>query len=137
MEISKLAMILVGGALIGCSTTGKNIENLESINFHKFAYSICIGSAFKSNDVKEDANRSANGYMEHGNISLNSYEELRLRIENWLAKQYQSKSGKSLQIMKCNDFLYSGEIQEIYKKYDPCISKDRWLDEEDFIKQCK
>lgn len=137
METTKLVLILVGGVLIGCSTSGKNSANLESINFHKFAYTICIGSAFNSSEVKEDANRSANGHMEHGNISLNSYEELRLHVDNWLAKQYQSKGGKSLQIMKCNDFLYSGEIQAIYNKYDPCSSKDGWLDTEDFIRQCK
>jgi hypothetical protein len=136
MEIRKLALILVAGSLTGCSTSTSKEENLETINFHKYAYSICIGSAFNSNEVKEDANRSANGHMEHGNISLDSYEELRMRIDSWLAKHYESKSGKSLQIMKCNDFFYSGEIQEIYDKYDPCVSKDGWLDEADFKRQC-
>lgn len=137
MEFSKLALVLVVGTLIGCSTNGKNTENLEVINFHKFAYTICIGTAFESSEVKEDANRSAGGHIEHGNISLDSYDELRLRVDKWLAKKYRSKSGKSLQIMKCNDFLYSGEILEIYNKYDPCISKEGWLDKEDFIRQCK
>ncbi len=137
MEIKKLSLIFSALLLSACSIKSTKTSNLESINFHKYAYAICIGSAFKNNEIKEDANRSANGHMEHSNISLEAYQELRNHIDIWLAKKYHSKSEKSLQIMKCNDYFYSGEIQNIYNKYDPCKSKEGWLDITDYNKQCK
>lgn len=136
MEIKRLSLVLLSIYLSGCSAPVKNNQNLESRAFSDFAYTICIGSAFESKEVKEDANRSANGYMEHSNISLDAYQELRNQIDIWLSKNYDSKSGKSLQIMKCNDFYNSGEIQKIYNKYNPCISSDGWLDMSDYNKQC-
>ncbi len=136
MEIRRLITIAMISTLIGCTANKGNTKNLENINFYNYAYSICIGSSFNANEVKEDANRSANGYMEHGNISLDAYQELRNRVDVWLAKDYMSKSGGSLQIMKCNDFYNSGEVQEIYHKYDPCKSSEGWLDVADFNRQC-
>lgn len=136
MEIKKLIFILTILNLYGCTTNVNRPANFETINFYNYAQSICIGSAFNIKEVKEDANRAANGYMESGNISLNAYQELRDRVDVWLAKKYISKTGKSLQIMKCNDFYHSGEIQGIYQKYDPCKTTDGWLDITDYNKQC-
>ncbi len=123
MDTKRLILVLIILALLGCSPQAIKTNNLENINFNNYAYAICIGSAFDTSEVKEDANRSANGHMEHGNISLDAYQELRDRVDIWLAKNYVSKSGKSLQIMKCNDFYNSGEIQKIYHQYDPCKSR--------------
>lgn len=137
METKRLTLVLITLVLFGCSAHVNTTRNMESINFNNYAYAICVGSAFNIKEVKEDANRSANGHMEHGNISLDAYQELRKRVDIWLAKDYVSKSGKSLQIMKCNDFYNSGEIQKIYHKYDPCKSSEGWLDLTDFNRQCK
>lgn len=137
MDTKRLTLVFIILILFGCSNQVKTTKNLESINFNNYAYTICVGSAFNIMEVKEDANRTANGHMEHGNISLDAYQELRERVDFWLAKDYISKKGKSLQIMKCNDFYNSGEIQEIYRKYDPCASSEGWLDITDFKRQCK
>jgi hypothetical protein len=136
MGIKKIIIAVMVFNIISCATGIKNPRNLENINFYNYANAICIGSAFNDNEIKKDANRSANGYMEHGNISLDAYQELRGRVDVWLAKDYKSKSGGTLQIMKCNDFYNSGEVQEIFQKYNPCKSSDSWLDSEDFDKQC-
>lgn len=136
MGIKKLIVAVVIFNIIGCATNINNPRSLENINFYNYANTICMGSAFTDNEIKGDANRSANGYMEHGNISLDAYQELRDRVDIWLIKDYMSKSGGSLQIMKCNDFYNSGDIQEIYQKYNPCRSSDSWLDSADFEKQC-
>ncbi len=76
----KLGLLIITCLLASCLTNQTKTTNKESINFHKYAYAICIGSAFKNTEVKEDANRTANGHMEHGNISLDAYQELRERI---------------------------------------------------------
>ena len=51
--------------------------------------------------------------MEFSHISLDANQELRDSINVWSAKKYPSKSGESLQLMKCNDFYNSGDIQKI------------------------
>ena len=116
----------------------KNIrEYNESEIFQNFAYSICVGSAFESEEVKSDANRSANAYIQFSNISLESYEEVRKKADSWLARDCKSKSDKSLQLMKCIDFINSGDVQEIFVKYDPCKNKENWLDTSEYEKFCK
>lgn len=137
MDTKKLILLLIVFNLFSCSTYNGRTANLENINFFNYAYTICIGSAFNDIEVKEDANRSANGYMIRGNISLDAYQELREHIDTWLSKNYISKSGKSLQLMKCNDFYNSKEIQIIFNKYDPCKSVEGWLDAANFDSQCK
>ncbi|MCP3849935.1 MAG: hypothetical protein GY694_06820 [Gammaproteobacteria bacterium] len=93
MDIKKLTLFLTMFLLTACSVKTTKLVSLENINFHKYAYAICVGSAFKNDETKEDANRIANGHMEHGNISLEAYQELRTHIDIWLAKKYDSKSG--------------------------------------------
>jgi len=116
-------------------------ENIRNYNenelFHNFAYSICIGSAFDTQEVKSDANRSANAYIQFGNISIEAYEEIRNKVDSWLKKEYKSKSGKSLQVMKCIDFINSGEVEKVFSKYDPCKNKENWLDAEEYDKRCR
>ncbi|MDZ4264079.1 MAG: T6SS amidase immunity protein Tai4 family protein [Pseudomonadota bacterium] len=136
MAIKRVALVVLAFCVIGCSQSTVKIKTSENINFFNYAYSICIGSAFNPDEVKEDANRSANAYMEQGNISLDAYQELRDRIDIWLAKKYLGKNGEPLQIMKCNDFYNSGEVQDIYDKYDPCKSSEGWLDIDDFNMRC-
>lgn len=97
------------------STKDYNEEQL----FRNFAYAACVARAYKSKEVTTDANRAASGYLEFGQIPLDAYQEIQNRIDIWLAKKYISKSGKSLQLMKCIDFYHSGDIQKIYKKYTP------------------
>lgn len=136
MDIKKLISIVVVLGVLGCSGGSVKRETPESINFLNYAYAICIGSAFDVDVVREDANRSANGYMQQGNISLEAYQALRSKVDSWLAKEYPSQSGGSLQIMKCNDFFNSGDIQKIYIEHDPCKSSEGWLDVADFNRQC-
>ena len=136
MDIKGLGVIVLLPVMAGCSMTKIKQASPEEINFKKYAYAICIGSAFEADEVKSDASRSANGYMEYGNISLDAYQELRERVDYWLDKPYLSKSGGSLQIMKCNDFYHSDEISNIYMKHDPCRSSDGWLDLDEYKTQC-
>jgi Type VI secretion system (T6SS), amidase immunity protein len=134
----KILGILIIEALLPNISFASNIrEYKEKQLFLNYAYSACISSAFKSKEVKADANRSASGYIEFSHISFDAYQELNDSIKIWLAKKYSSKSGKSLQLMKCNDFYNSGDIQKIYNKYDPCKSKSSWLDKSEFTVRCE
>lgn len=139
MEARKLVYTLLTlSFLLPSISCAKNIrEYNESELFHNFAYAACVGSAFESDEIKSDANRSASAYMQFSNISMDAYEAIRKKVNNWLSKNYMSKTGKSLQLMKCIDFVNSGEVQAVFNKFDPCKDKNSWLDEEEFNKKCK
>ncbi len=111
-----LGIILI---IFSFSSLASTKDYSEEQLFQNFAYAACVASAYQSKEVTADANRAASGYLEFGHLSLDAYQEIQKRINTWLEKKYISKSGKSLQLMKCIDFYHSGDIQKIYKKYTP------------------
>lgn len=110
---------------------------LEEKAFKKFTFSICLGTAFNMEGVKDDANKSSNAYRIRGNMSGKALDEARHLANEWLKKSYLSKSGGQIQIMKCIDLYESKELLNLYKKHTPCNSKTNWYDTEDYKKQCK
>lgn len=116
--------------------TGKNIPQKEKLNFKNYALAVCLGSAFKSDETTSDFNKSANGYMERGNMSLEAYEELRDLVDKWLVKNYPSKHGGQVNSAKCFDLYHSSELTKIFNQYDPCHSKENWISEEDYKESC-
>jgi hypothetical protein len=134
MGTKKQAFILLISAMImGCSAAPSFTK--EGDDFKKYATSICIGSSFNSDEVKSDANSSANSYM--GNISLDSYEELRDTLKTWGKDSFNNKSGSRVDIMRCLEFSESEEVQLIFNKYNPCLNSASWIDKSEFHKQCK
>jgi len=117
-------LIIFASAIILLALPGflyaKNIRDYnEKELFYNFSYSICIASAFDVEEVKSDANRAASAYVQFGNISIEAYEDVSNKANTWLKKEYRSKTGKSLQIMKCIDFINSGEVEKVFSKYHP------------------
>lgn len=117
MDIKRLALTLfASNVLLSCTTIPANKSN-EEILFYNYGLAVCLGAAFEDKIVKSDFNKSANGYMERGDMPIEAYEELRATAKRWLEKSYASKHGGQVNSAKCIDFQRSQEISELFKKY--------------------
>lgn len=134
MDLKKLVLCACFSQLAACSAA--HLGQQESRYYSNYALAVCLGSAFDDESVKSDFNKAANGYMERGNMPIEAFEELRLVVDAWLAKDYPSKHGGQVNSAKCIDFYNSDELGELFKKYNPCLSKEGWLSEQDFSKSC-
>lgn len=136
MDTKRLTILLfLTSFLLSCATSPATKSNEEAL-FYNYGLAVCLGSAFEDKIAKADFNKSANGYMERSNMPIEAYEELRASANRWLEKNYPSKSGGQVNSAKCFDFHKSKEIFDIFKKYDPCKSKDNWLDLNQYKQQC-
>jgi len=123
-----------------CSAGTHPFKNAsEKRLFRNFSFSVCIGMAYEgeSEKLSSNVNKAANGYREFGNISLDAYDEARSIIQKWLKKDYRSKHGGQIELMKCIDLYNHIDLVNIFNKYNPCNSKDSWLDDNDFNLRCK
>lgn len=135
MDIKRLTVVFLAFVGVGCAAVPAH-DSTEYENFKNFAMAICVGSAFSDEAVKSDFNKSANGFMERGNMPLEAYGDLRALVNKWLNKNYPSKHGGQVSSAKCFDLVNSQELVQLYGKYDPCDSKAGWLSQENFEKSC-
>ncbi|NDY45929.1 type VI secretion protein [Serratia marcescens] len=82
-----------------------------------YALSVCIAEGYSAKEVKNDAAAAARGYMEFGDYSLEAHTAVRALAKEFLAKPYDSMSGKPMTMAKCIDLVHSQELQAIIKKY--------------------
>ena len=82
-----------------------------------FALGTCISDGYKSNEVVKDSSAAAGGYLELGRLPFEAYEEAALLGKKFLEKEYPSKSGEKLTLMKCIDLFHSSELDQLARKY--------------------
>lgn len=113
-------------------------DDTERVKFKNFTLAVCMNMAYgeSSDTLLNEASLAANGYREFSNIDLNAYDASRNLISKWLNKDYTSKSGGQINLMKCIDLYNSPDLENIFSKYDPCKSKESWLDQNEYIKYC-
>ncbi len=85
--------------------------------FKNYALSTCIADGFDSKEVVAEAAAAARGYLEIGEYPLEAHTEATLLGRRYLKKEYKSKSGSKLTLMKCIDFYHSQVLEELAKKY--------------------
>lgn len=108
---------MVAPLVVDAKDTSVRVE-YSSIQYLKnFALSTCIAHGYKSDEVVKDSLAAAGGYLEIGHLAFEAYEEAASLGKKYLAKDYQSKSGEKLILMKCIDFFHSKELQQIATKY--------------------
>ncbi len=141
MGFKKLAFCLFLSTFsISCSANTHLFKSAsEETLFRNFVLSVCIGIAYEgeSDRLSSNVNQAANGYREYSHISLDAYEESRSIIGEWLKKDYSSKNGGQVEIMKCIDLYNHVDLREIFQKYNPCKSQDSWLDKDEFKLRCE
>ena len=91
----------------------------------------------ESDKLESNVAQAASGYREYSHISLDAYEEVRATISKWLKKDYSSKSGGQVELMKCIDLYNHDDLKVVFEKYNPCKSQDSWFDEDEFKLRCE
>lgn len=105
-------------ASTGCHGGGTTRHDYTPIQYLKnYALSACIADGYQSADVIRDATAAANGYMELGSLDIDAYNEALLLGREFLAKEYLSKRGEKLILMKCLDLFHSRELDQLARKY--------------------
>lgn len=109
------SLALVSSACYGDGTEKKHYTPIQYLK--NYALSSCIADGYQSKDVVNDASAGANGYMELGSLGIDAYHEAAVLGRKFLAKEYLSKSGEKLILMKCIDFYHSKELDRVARKY--------------------
>ena len=105
-------------ASTGCHGGDKGRQYYTPVQYLKnYALSACIADGYEAADVIRDASAGANGYMELGSLDIEAYNEALLLGRKFLAKEYMSKRGEKLIIMKCIDLFHSKELDQLARKY--------------------
>ncbi len=118
----KIIFTVAAFTLYGCSSNKPIAENKSGEYYFKnYAMSTCISDGYQSQEVVSDAAAAARGYLEFGNLPLEAHTEATLLGRDFLKKEYHSKSGASLILMKCLDFYHSEELDLIFKSYNQCL----------------
>ena len=134
MGTKKQALFLVISIFfLGCSSETLSRTKEES-DFRKYAMSICIGASFSDETVQSDANTSANSY--HGNLDLTAYDELRDLQITWKLNNFNSKKNGKINIARCIEFSESQDVGLIFSQFNPCNSRESWLDAAEYSSQC-
>ena len=141
MDISKLIAVLFLLAISNQSLADKHpfkTANEETL-FRNFSLAICTGMAYEkfSKEIATDTGKAATGYREYSHIDLQAYEESRKLVNKWLKKDYQSKHGGQIDIMKCIDLYNSKELIRLFKRFDPCKNRGAWLDAKEYQQRCE
>jgi hypothetical protein len=108
---------MIAPLVVDAKDTSLRVEYSSMQYLKNFALSTCIADGYKSDEVVKDSLAAAGGYLELGHLALGAYEEAASVGKKYLAKDYQSKSGEKLILMKCIDFFHSKELQQIAIKY--------------------
>ena len=113
-------------------------EDTDKVKFKNFTLAVCMNMAYgeSSDALLKEASLAANGYREFSNIDLSAYEASRSLISKWLNKDYASKNGGQINLMKCIDLYNSPALENLFIQYDPCKNKESWLDQDEYIKHC-
>ena len=140
MEIRKLISIaLLVFFSTSCTSSEYSFkEDTNNVMFKNYTLSVCINMAYgaTSESLLKEASLAANGYREFSNIDLSAFEASRALISKWLTKDYISKNGGQINLMKCIDLYNSPELEKLFIQHDPCKNKEFWLDPDEYIKHC-
>lgn len=85
--------------------------------FKNYALCTCIADGFQSEEVVKDAAAGARGYLEFGDLSLEAHTDAVKLGRQFLGKEYKSKTGGNLVMMKCVDFYHSKELDTLANRH--------------------
>lgn len=109
---------LVAPSIVHAKDTDAAVHYSAVEYLQNFALSVCISDGYKSEEVVKDSLSAAGGYLELGGFPIEAYQEAEALGKRFLAKDYQSKHGEKLTLMKCIDFFHSKELEQLIKKYN-------------------
>ncbi|QTF07919.1 type VI secretion protein [Brenneria izadpanahii] len=113
---SKINYILAILAILSTPAFGR-VDYTPEEYLKNYALSICLAQGYHSEEVKNDAAAVASGYLEFGDYSLEAHTATRNLAREFLAKQYDSKSGEPMITAKCIDFYHSEKLRDLMSKF--------------------
>lgn len=105
LAVAASGLMLAASAWAGSSETAASGGARE---LRGFALARCLGAAFQQ--IRAEADAAAGGYVETGSAPFEAYAEIDALAVGFLERDYPSKSGSDLSIMKCFDLLESDEL---------------------------
>jgi hypothetical protein len=104
---------LAAPLIAGAEAADGRVEYSPVEYLKNFALSACIADGYKSAEVVKDSLAAAGGYLELGSLPFEAYEEAAALGKQFLAKEYESASGKDLVLMKRIDLFHSKELEQL------------------------
>ena len=96
LTLSMVLACLIAPSIVNSKEGDARVEYSSHEYLKNFALSVCISHAYDSEDVTKVDTLS----------------------KSFLAKEYHGIHGEKLILMKCVDFFYSKELEQIIKQYD-------------------
>lgn len=116
MDTKVILFVAALSATTGCSAQSVRTYSDKEL-LENYALTKCIGMTHNSVELKKDADASAQGYLEFGNVDFQAYEDAIALASSFLNRSYDSKSGAPLNVMKCIDMYHSRELDVLVEKY--------------------
>ena len=117
MDIRVIVLLLSVG-FGGCTSIQRNpVAVPGKQHFKNYALCTCVADGFEAQEVISEAAAAARGYLELGSLPLEAHTEATKLGRQFLKKEYKSKYGAQLIIMKCLDYFHSDELERLYQKY--------------------
>ncbi len=117
-KIAVLMALISAFSLVAGEEQPKRVKYSSVEYFKNYALSFCIANGYPSSqEVVDDAAAAARGYFEFGSLPIEAHTEADLLAIKFLKKEYKSKDGEPLTMMKCIDFYHSKELDKIARKY--------------------
>jgi len=118
LTLSMVLACLIAPSIVNSKEGDARVEYSSHEYLKNFALSVCISHAYDSEDVTKDSLAAAGGYFNLGSFPIEAYEQVDTLSKSFLAKEYHGIHGEKLILMKCVDFFYSKELEQIIKQYD-------------------
>lgn len=108
--IAALLTITVHGSRPGLDRRASEADLLRA-----FAFGSCLGTAYQQTSFGEDAERTADLYMQGGRLGGDAYLQMRKAIPSDLAKP-SAYDGHNYAIMKCLEFYESEKLKQLARR---------------------
>lgn len=89
----------------------------QSDVFSNWLLSRCIAKLVTSEDLKNDARKSASAWLEVSRLSIDAFHDGDVLIDNYLKLNLSGSGGGDFNILKCTLVSKSKESNAIFKKY--------------------
>lgn len=109
---AKLITIASLAFLVACSHLAPK-ESGDSGGFLiEYAIAYCLSKSYVGTDYSSDARHIAGAYLQKGESGLDKYQSIRNYVDQHIEKDYTSKHGRNLEIMRCIDLVNYKETIE-------------------------
>lgn len=109
---AKLVVIVSLVFLAACSHLSSKQNDTSGDILIEYAIAYCLSNSYVGTDYSSDARYVAGSYLQKGEADLDKYQSIRSYVDQYIEKDYTSKHGRNLEIMRCIDLVNHNEAIE-------------------------